>query len=612
MAGPLPLKQKFEALLAATTHFFAAEQAEGLEDRRTIDELRTLALDVAVEANDPQRFERFIAYLMGTTTIAAHYSLQAIQMMCLTIHALRNQAFKTGEREELATAAFFADFGLRAAWLRFQQEHCNATVHHLKLSRFPWWTLTLERMIQNHHSAELDISPRHILPVIAHYLALTRGTGTDSTPESLMLPARAVDVIMTDETLDKEAKKIFLEAVSVYPLGSWVRLNTTETGLVVANLRGNPLRPVVGVFRTRAAESGSSRESVYQEVDLKKEVTRFIAGEALPDSTHEKIFDHASLWIPDWDGRASGIPLVLRTEDVDPASAIVVPVPQTTRAVKAVPSILAAPPLPVPPPAPSLSLPPTAKAPLPPEAPAAAPVQAVHSNAFSEHVERFTVLVGQRVEACQLRWPMDAFVFSEAIESFRRALQGLSPVVTLLTSLEDPIGLLASRLLNTWTDEMSAQHHRWDHFQGERKAWWNPWQRKRQEIEEWLVSVREAESNQDPTAALPSLTSHWRTVLAPEAEAIVSSLCRRWEQEYEGMTVCSHAIHEKIHVAGTLQRSLNEKTARTYLARGIHSRKDHHYEQALVAFEQARARDPQLDEASLYVQLCRSDLRQAA
>jgi len=80
-----------------------------------------------------------------------------------------------------------------------------------------------------------------------------------------MLPHEAMKELMVAErlTFPREIIKALVEQLSVYPLGTTVRLTTGETGLVVGSNPRYPLRPIVKVD-----ESGASDGVVSRHVDL--------------------------------------------------------------------------------------------------------------------------------------------------------------------------------------------------------------------------------------------------------------------------------------------------------------------------------------------------------
>ena len=68
--------------------------------------------------------------------------------------------------------------------------------------------------------------------------------------------------------------KAFIEEISVFPLGSYVRLNTGEAGKVQSTNRGYPLRPMVEILY---AADGTLLEQK-RTLDLKQEPMLYITG----------------------------------------------------------------------------------------------------------------------------------------------------------------------------------------------------------------------------------------------------------------------------------------------------------------------------------------------
>ena len=67
-------------------------------------------------------------------------------------------------------------------------------------------------------------------------------------------PPRAVNEILNQKAIfSVKVLKLLLERIGIFPVGTWVRLNTKETGIVSKNNQGLPLRPAVQVL---FAESG--------------------------------------------------------------------------------------------------------------------------------------------------------------------------------------------------------------------------------------------------------------------------------------------------------------------------------------------------------------------
>ena len=79
---------------------------------------------------------------------------------------------------------------------------------------------------------------------------------THTRPHRLRLtPPKAVNEILNQKSVfSVKVLKTLLERVGIFPVGTWVRLNTKETGIVSKNNQGLPLRPAVQVL---FAENGS-------------------------------------------------------------------------------------------------------------------------------------------------------------------------------------------------------------------------------------------------------------------------------------------------------------------------------------------------------------------
>ncbi|MGA6829002.1 HD-GYP domain-containing protein [Nitrospira sp. NS4] len=77
-----------------------------------------------------------------------------------------------------------------------------------------------------------------------------------------MLPHEAMKELMVAErlTFPREIIKALVEQLSVYPLGTTVRLTTGETGLVVGSNPRYPLRPIVKVDESRLEDGHASRQ----------------------------------------------------------------------------------------------------------------------------------------------------------------------------------------------------------------------------------------------------------------------------------------------------------------------------------------------------------------
>lgn len=78
------------------------------------------------------------------------------------------------------------------------------------------------------------------------------------------------------EHFSKAILKAFLNGMSSYPVGSWVRLSTKEIGRVIATNKANPLRPVLEVW----ADASGEKLPQPRLLDLNKEILLHIIGPA--------------------------------------------------------------------------------------------------------------------------------------------------------------------------------------------------------------------------------------------------------------------------------------------------------------------------------------------
>ncbi|MDH7578397.1 MAG: HD-GYP domain-containing protein [Bacillota bacterium] len=90
-----------------------------------------------------------------------------------------------------------------------------------------------------------------------------------------LLPYQTVEYIVAQagHAFDPEVVKLFSTNIAVYPLGSLVRLNTGEKGVVIQIPRNYPTRPVIKVLYDA---TGKPYQEGFPEVDLLKELTVFV------------------------------------------------------------------------------------------------------------------------------------------------------------------------------------------------------------------------------------------------------------------------------------------------------------------------------------------------
>lgn len=103
-----------------------------------------------------------------------------------------------------------------------------------------------------------------IVAICDVYDALT----SDRVYKKGIVPHKALEYIcrMVDTQFDNELVKKLLNCVKIYPVGSLVRLNTNELGLVVDISKINPSKPIVRIL----LDEKGNRAGNYLEVDTNK------------------------------------------------------------------------------------------------------------------------------------------------------------------------------------------------------------------------------------------------------------------------------------------------------------------------------------------------------
>jgi HD-GYP domain-containing protein (c-di-GMP phosphodiesterase class II) len=84
-----------------------------------------------------------------------------------------------------------------------------------------------------------------LIAVVDSYEALTHARAYGSK----LSPYQAIKIILEDkEKYDERFIKLLIEQISLYPIGSWVRLSTNEIGRVIHIDKASPLKPTVKIF----------------------------------------------------------------------------------------------------------------------------------------------------------------------------------------------------------------------------------------------------------------------------------------------------------------------------------------------------------------------------
>jgi len=288
------IQQKFLKLLQEINVFFAGERQLIDKDRSQLTLARASALELSQETTSPH-FDQFLAYLLGSTGINSDYPLQAVRMVCLTAKALHGEKIPAEQRQEVLSAALLADTGFRPAWLGHHGSHFEITAYQLKGLALPWFTPGLERLIMNHHLQDEDPSPSRILSLLARYLGMVYGTGIEDIGQPLISPCKTMEALMAELHPETSGLRLLLKALSAFPLGSWVQLNSGQAGLVTGAGSKNPLRPKVSLYRD-ASKNGSH----WEEIDLEKKPTAHVTGEISPTALQQSLLNFPEILVPGW------------------------------------------------------------------------------------------------------------------------------------------------------------------------------------------------------------------------------------------------------------------------------------------------------------------------
>ncbi|AOT68597.1 HD-GYP domain-containing protein [Geosporobacter ferrireducens] len=87
-------------------------------------------------------------------------------------------------------------------------------------------------------------------------------------------PEKAIEYLIStgNYNYDYNIVKLFLNHVTIYPVGTIVRLNTKQKGIVMDNNQYSPTRPIVRILKDQNIDDNCE----FEEIDLQKNLTVFI------------------------------------------------------------------------------------------------------------------------------------------------------------------------------------------------------------------------------------------------------------------------------------------------------------------------------------------------
>jgi len=164
---------------------------------------------------------------------------------------------------ELFMASFLHDVGMIKVESIVRKEYGLSAQERMRVQKHPEYSEQIIRKINcvgeeglravkaHHARGQRDVFSQ-IMSLADIYEAITH--------PRVYKPARsahqAVGEVIEKETgnFEQPILKAFVNNIGIYPIGSWVALNTGETGMVIGTNRGYPLRPKVNVIFNREGE----------------------------------------------------------------------------------------------------------------------------------------------------------------------------------------------------------------------------------------------------------------------------------------------------------------------------------------------------------------------
>lgn len=222
-----------------------------------------------------------------------YLSNHMVNAMVMSVDVGLGLGYNKSQLAELGLAAFLHDIGMVVVKdialqpRRLSKEEYNKIKEHpvygatifSKLKDFP---LGIIHAIQEAHERingggypkglkDQEITEyARIIAIVDIYEALTHSR----TYRKKYLPHEAIKEILTNSSslFDHAILKILINRVGIYPIGSWVELNTNEIGKVITTYDEFPLRPVVNlIFDTTGNRLDEARA-----INLEKQFNLFI------------------------------------------------------------------------------------------------------------------------------------------------------------------------------------------------------------------------------------------------------------------------------------------------------------------------------------------------
>ncbi|SFA80226.1 HD-GYP domain, c-di-GMP phosphodiesterase class II (or its inactivated variant) [Cohnella sp. OV330] len=241
---------------------------------------RAISMSVDQLMEDVLRNQNVLVQLSDIRTADNALYMHSMNVCMMATMVGVNMGLNMLQLKELAIGALLHDIGKLGATgpEEGRSHHAWRGFELLKLKR-EYSLLTAHVAFQHHEAPDGSGQPRGLSGEEIHaYAKITAVAnmydnlvhGTAELPR--LQPHEAIERLhaLSDTALDREILIEFLKIVSVYPNGVSVRLSNRLIGIVVAQHRGLPSRPIVRVI-AREGESSAARE-----LDLARLPTLFI------------------------------------------------------------------------------------------------------------------------------------------------------------------------------------------------------------------------------------------------------------------------------------------------------------------------------------------------
>lgn len=227
-----------------------------------------------IRTNDNHLFIHSVNVCIISIIVGIHLGLEHRRLQELAVGALLHDLGKILPDQEIAfekeTEAYHNDH----TWKGFNYLRKNKEIS----------TLSAHVALTHHEHIDGSGQPRNLKGEDIHFLSKIVSVAnyydnsiSTVADESRLKPHEACERIMglTNIYFDHNVVWRFLRSIAFYPTGSQVKLSSGETGVVVAQHRGLPQRPIIRIFKLDQGTYGGD-DFQMKEIDLAQETTVFI------------------------------------------------------------------------------------------------------------------------------------------------------------------------------------------------------------------------------------------------------------------------------------------------------------------------------------------------